>query len=85
MKNMEKKWAEIKAQANKKYKDGTIETIIDGWLTHDQMEEGKTIATVKNAIVTYLDSSASINYYAQTVISNTVKKHISHIIKYHNV
>lgn len=43
--------------------------VIDAWLTEDDNEDGKVIATIKDGLVTYIDQDAITDYLAQEKIS----------------
>jgi len=54
---------------------------IDAFRTEDDMEEGKTIAYVKDGLVTYLDNRAATDPLAQEKIQEVVKEQILDLSK----
>lgn len=63
-------WSEIRNN----YEDEGI-VYIDAWLTDDDMEDGKIIATVnpKTSEVIYKDERAKTDVYAQEMINEVLK------------
>lgn len=72
MKNEERIWGEIRSDYTE---DETGITHIDAWVTGDDDEEGKTIATIDDfGNVKYVDERAKSDQYAQEVIQEKIRE-----------